>query len=426
MSTTIDTPRVRRSLRQAARAVGSVFTPPGHSARILDAALMGLIVVRFTVPGIPIPFAQAGIIALLGLCLFRRPPRRFGLARWFPVLSAALMVFLVVETLVNDGSPWKRAINIGVLMVMAAFLASGRIDVASAIKGILVALAVNAALFYLQLAPNDYQGRLTGFLGDKNAGALVYACGALLGTLVVHRRRTRALILLAGAVAVVLTDSRTTMAAYAIAVAWYLLAARLQRGFQIIVGIAFTGAFLWANDNLAEIGEYKVERAGSDYFRARIGLAAAGKVAHAPWYGSGLGQATVNLDGSTWFFHDSYLGLRVEGGVIFLVAMLAMYALAGLGFAARTTTIDVTGHTARAIAAATLVVLFCATRLGEVFMAPIGFVVLGVGLAHLAAMTGLKAPPHPAPHPAHAALPAAPTGRRARRAARAAAHGTTA
>lgn len=367
------------------------LVPPGHSARILDGLVGILLVVRTNLPGIPLPVAQLAIVAFLVLALFRHPTRSFRGAWWYPSAMAALMAFLLAETVLNGIDPTRRAGNIAALMLFAAFLASGRIDIGSVLKGLGAGLLLNAVLFYARVAPNNYEGKLTGFLEDKNAAALVYAIGAILLTLATRRLLWRVLLLAAGAVAVVLTDSRTTMAAYAVALLYLLVSTWVDRGFQLVALGGAVLAFLWADNNLTTLGDYAFDRKGSDAFRMRIDFASAQKALAAPWYGSGLGQATVQLDSGTWFFHNSYQALIVEGGIVLIVVMVALYAVVGLGVGTRVV-VDATRFDARVVTAATLVVFLCAVRLGEVFFTPIGFLVLGVGLARLLGPVGQDPP----------------------------------
>ncbi|WP_336648639.1 hypothetical protein [Microbacterium sp. MMO-10] len=366
-----------------------VLVPPGHSARIIDALLAMLLVYRLSVPGVPLPIPQLAAITLVAIGLFRTPTRSFSAASWYPVVAIALFGFLAVETLINDIDPLRRGLNIASLMLFAAFLATGRIDVGSVIKGLGVGLVLNAALFYLRLTPDDYQGRLTGFLQDKNAAALVYAVGAVLLAMVARKVLWRMLILAAGVAAVVATDSRTTMAAYAVAVVFLLLSGRMHRAVELLALTIGVFVFLWADDNLSKLGDYAVSREGSDAFRLRIDAASSLKAQGAPWYGDGLGTATVRLDSGTWFFHNSYEGLIVEGGIVLLVVMLAIYLVTGLGLSTRVQ-IDALSFQSRAITAATAIVCMCALRLGEVFFAPVGFLVLGIGLARLLAPVARK------------------------------------
>ncbi|REJ08057.1 hypothetical protein DY023_01980 [Microbacterium bovistercoris] len=368
----------------AARIPAPVLVPAGHSARIIDALLGMLLIYRIAVPGVPLPIPQLAAIVLIGVALFRRPTRSFATAWWYPLMTPLLLLFLVVETWANGLAPERRAGNLAVLMLFAAFLASGRIDIGSVLKGLGFALALNAVLFYVGVAPDDYEGKLTGYLQDKNAAALVYAVVAVLLLFVVRRTWLHVLILIGGAAAIVATDSRTTMAAFAISLLFLFGSRWLRRGFQIVLLLGCVLLFLWADANLSTWGDYSVTREGSDEFRMRIDTASSLKAQAAPWYGNGLGQATVNLDSGTWFFHNSYEALVVEGGLVLLVVVLAMYAITGLGLSTRVQ-VDVLTLQSRSITAATLIIFLCATRLGEVFFAPIGFLVLGIGLARLLA-----------------------------------------
>lgn len=358
------------------RSSFEVVFPSPHSARIIDMLLGALVVGRLSVPGIPSgSFAQLGLAALILISSFRRPTR--SVPFWYPVLCAALMVYLVGESLVNHVSPVQRGLNIGLSMVAAAFIASGRIDVASLVKGLGLGLVLNAIAFYARLAPDEYQGRLTGFLLDKNVSGMFYAAVPLLLCAVTPRTWQRLTILAIGGCGVYLTDSRTSMAAYGVALAWMLIAPHL-RGYTriVLLGLLYVG-YVWAEDNLSRIGRYALERAGSDALRDRIDAAAAVKVATSPWYGRGLGESTVMIDGAQWFFHNSYTALLVEGGWIMLVGIIGLYVLASFGLFTQV------GHSYSrlAVSAAIGALALCATQLGEVFLAQIGFVALGVGLA---------------------------------------------
>lgn len=349
---------------------------PG-SARLVDAILAALLVVRLPAPGTNLPIAQLAIILLVVVALFRRPVRRFP--AWFGVLSALAISVAVVASVLGEVDFFRRLGNIALLFVMAGFLASGRIHVTSAIKGVAIALVLNIGLFFARLAPDTYGGVLTGFIGDKNVAGLFHAIIPFLLVLTVppHRRVLRAAILVIGAGALVLTDSRTSMAAYAMGLVWFLLAPRLSRMLRVLLGVVLAVGFWWADQNLSTFGAYSVSRAGSDALRARIDEAAAAKAALAPWYGEGLGTAVADIDGVQWYFHNSYDALRVEGGYLLMVVVVVLYLVAGLGLTVRATRDD----PRHGVAAATLVILLCATRLGEVFFAGIGLFVVGVGTA---------------------------------------------
>lgn len=374
-------PSNRSQVSESVNPAAAVLFPRGHSARITDAILVGLLVVRFPAPVIHQPVPQLAIAALLALAVFRRPVRT--LPAWYLLGATCAFGYLVIESLVNDVSPWKRAASIGALMIMAGFIGSGRIDPGSAIKGFASAIVVNAALFYAHVAPNNYSGDLTGFLQDKNAAGLSCGAAALLLVAVVPPRATwlRLAALAGGGLLVVLTDSRTTMAAYALAVIWLLVSPVLRGVAKLPLLAAVIGAFWWADGHLAEAGRYAIERAGSDALRHRIDAASWAKVMAAHWYGDGLGAASVDLDGEQWFFHNAFYALLAEGGVLALVLVLAGYVLAGFDPGRPAARFD----PRHAVAAATLLAGMCATRLGEVFFAPVGGLIVGIGLAVQAA-----------------------------------------
>ncbi len=359
--------------------------------------LMGMLVVRIGAGGMSVPLGQVAVIALICLALCRRPTRSLRPVQWFPVTAAALLCFTAAESWSNGADFARRLTNITVLLVMAGLLASGRIDIGSALKGLLVAASLNVVLFYVGIAPNEYEGKLTGFLQDKNASGLFYAVVPLLATMVARRPWQRVAILAGGAACLVGTDSRTSMAAYVVGIVWLTVAPWLRRPGRITLGAALAVAFAFANNNLAEVGRYATDRSGSDALRSRIDAAASFKAAGAPWYGRGLGQAVVELEGSQWFFHNSYDALRVEGGVVMVVAVIAIYAFSSLGLSRRDAgRVDRDGVV---VSATALVVLCCATRLGEVFFAPISLVVVGVGLARLAGESPWIPPWARAPQP---------------------------
>jgi hypothetical protein len=214
-------------------------------------------------------------------------------------------------------------------------------------------------------------------------------------------------VLLVGAAGLLATGSRTSTAAYVCAVVWLLVTRRLGRGFQFALGAILAGVFSWASNALADDVGALTDRSGSDALRSRIDTASTSKFLAAPWHGFGLGQGTVQLDGSVWFFNSSYQDLVVEGGYLLGIAVIVCFALAGFGMRARGATLRIETLDSRVTVAATMALFFCATRLGEAFFSPTGFLVLGIGLAHLAvrspaALSGVAATP---PDSANRAVP---------------------
>ncbi|MBX0301322.1 O-antigen ligase family protein [Cryobacterium sp. 1639] len=345
--------------------------------RLLEALLGGLFVFRIALPGpLELPLSDIAALALIVIAAFRHPRRSLRPISWYVYFCVLLVAYLAVVALVNDIDPVRRLARFAILMVLVGFIASARIDLRSVMIGAGVGLVANTALFYAGLAPDNYGGLLTGFLEDKNRAGLYFAVLPLLLIAFVRPTWAKALILIAGAAGLYLTDSRTSMAAFAGGIIWLVLSTRLGGGLRAVLALAIYLAFSWVEDNLAEIGHY-AERAGSDALRSRIDSAALIKVSQAPWYGLGVGEGEVTVAGGRWFFHNSYLVLLVEGGWVMLLAVVALFVVVGFRVGARSprTFDDV------AIEAATVAVLLCATRLGEVFFTLPAFLLLGIALA---------------------------------------------
>ena len=187
--------------------------------------------------------------------------------------------------------------------------------------GLGAALALNVPLFYAGLVPAPYGSFLTGVLADKNVAGLYYAAMPVLALALVRTRRWKLILLVAAAVCVVLTGSRTSMAGFACAVLWLWLTPRMGAGLRLVLLAVLAWAVAFAEENLARIAVF-ADRTGTDWLRSNIQAETAVRVAETPWYGRGLTTAYVDFGGSTWHYHNSYAGLYTEGGVVLLLAVL--------------------------------------------------------------------------------------------------------
>lgn len=348
------------------------------STRILDAILMGLFVFRMDFLGVGFALNDLAGLALVGVACFRRPQQSLGGVRWFPAICICIFVYLGLVAFFTGitSADVTRLGRITIMMLLAGFIASGRIDVMSGLKGFAFGLVLNVPLFYAGIAPNNYGGVLTGYLTDKNVAGLTYAVMTVLLLLVTQRRWVKVAIVAAGGATVVLTDSRTSMGALVAAIIWLLVARYLGPFFRIGLAALLYWAFIFVETNFSQVGDY-ASRSGSDALRERIDAASLAKIEVAPWYGHGLGEATATVADDLWFFHNSYWGLIAEGGYPLLIAFLALIALAGFQFFAK----GPTSPQARVVEAAAVVILLCSFRLGEVFITQPAFLVIGLGLA---------------------------------------------
>ena len=153
-------------------------------------------------------------------------------------------------------------------------------------------------------------------LGDPNAGAYFIA---VLGVLAIFfadagsRARPSRRSAIVGRL--VLTYSRTG-----------LLALGLRRGLDLRRApasgsrgrrAAWPRGLVWLvgniPDDLSLFGPFS-NRSGSDALRDRIIAQEHEQIASAPWYGNGPGTRQVNVRDREFFFHNSYLATRQEGG----------------------------------------------------------------------------------------------------------------
>lgn len=348
----------------------------GASPRLLD-VILGAGLMMENVPGVSlgIPFPEVCAILLLVVASFRPPRRdlsRFGL---LAVLAAALLVYLVAVTLVNDLDPLRRSTRIGLLMLLIHAIASERLDVRGLLQGMAVGGLVNVPLFYAGLVSRDYGTYLTGLLGDKNVSGLFYALMGPLLMALVQRTGVKIAVLAAAFGLTFLTGSRTSLAALACATLWIFLAPYLGRVLRLVLLVGMGNLVSWAEENLARLSVFG-DRTGTDWFRSQIHAAASAKTAASPWYGQGLSTATVDLEQGTFYYHNSYWGLLTEGGWVFLTVVVGVYALLCL---------RPFSHTHRtpsrvAVEAAAVVILVTSLQLGEVFITVYGAVLLGIGL----------------------------------------------
>lgn len=332
--------------------------------RITDFALVAVLPFRsLEVAGFPLnEFAMA---ALVGLCLLR--PRR-GDAKVPEVvilLLGALVALLVYSGMANHVDWTRRVGHVVILCGLVWAGSTGRLSTRSVAWGMAAGLSGVVVLALAGIGGGAYSGRLTGFLADPNAGAYFLA---VLGVLAIFFADDRWQVRLAVAVPIVaglvLTYSRTGLLAAAFAAGWVLLGRRLG----VAGGAAVAAGLVWLvgniPDDLVLFGPFS-NRSGSDALRDRIIAQERVQLADAPWFGHGPGTARVSIGDLEFFFHNSYLATRQEGGwpALLLVLALMVYAFLRLTRQARR------GDLAAAAAQAALIgTAVMAVTLGEVLL----------------------------------------------------------
>lgn len=350
--------RMADSLRAGVRGTGRF--------RIIE-IVAGFIL--FTGLPVNLPFKSEAVTLglLLVISLGRKPLRDLGkLQLLVPILVIAVSYLALVSftaTPTELAADWRgRLLRMVVVLGFAIVVASGRLDLRSILAGFAAASLVNIPLFYAGLVSRNYGDYLTGWAGDKNYSGLVYCITGILLLAYAKSPYLRFLVVVVYSSALWLTGSRTSLAAFAGAMIWILIAPRVNLvGRWLLAGVIYWGVMITAED-YSQIGQFS-DREGSDLLRARIDEAAQIKTDGAGFFGMGLGEAVVEMDGGRWFFHNSYLSALVEGGWPWLLAIVLITVVVMLQpFKAQVSRAELY---AQALAVG---ILICAWRLGEVFV----------------------------------------------------------
>ena len=263
----------------------------------------------------------------------------------------------------------RRAIRMAVVLLLALQIAQKRIDIRSLIFGVAAGLIFNLIGFYAGVAPNNYGGTLTGWLNDKNQSGLYYAIFGFLFVAMVRKTSHRIVALVVTSGMLWLTGSRTSLAAYALAVLWLYFSHRLNLFGKAVLAWLLYLAVNYFEDNFAHAGAF-ADRLGSDLLRERIDETMYRMIDVVPWYGGGLGTAQVWLQNRYFYFHNSYMTLVQEAGWLYMIVIV------GLMKQPRAQRIVIAE-------AAMVIIIITSQRLGEVILTVPWAIVVGLALLYL-------------------------------------------
>ena len=349
-----------------------------REVRMSDFVLMAVVPLRsISVAGLPLN--ELAMAALVGLCLFR--PARGGarLPSAVVLLLGALLALLTYSGMANQVDWTRRVGHVAILAGLVWAGGTGRLSLRSMGVGLATGLVIVMGLAVMGIGGDTYPGRLTGFLADPNAGAYFIA---VLGTLAIlfcdDRIWVRLIVAVPIVAGLVLSYSRTGLLAGVFVVVWLALGRRLG----LVGGAALAAGLVWGVNNIPEglttFGPFS-DRSGSDALRERIIAQERIQLADAPWFGHGPGTATVNVRDLEFFFHNSYLATRQEGGWGALVLVLALlaYTFVKLSRQSRAGDLSAAGAQAAIVAVAVM-----AVTLGEVLLDTPMAVAVGFALGH--------------------------------------------
>lgn len=358
-----------KTMGELARETAEKAKVQASQIRLPEFLLFASLIYGQSVPGIGLPFNQLMVFVIVGYALTRRPV--FELGKWskiFVILGLLLAYVALVSAFADPSeyaSDWtRRFLRLVAMTGLIYVIAVGQIHLRSAILGYSSALLVNAILYFAGIAPDTYEGYLTGFLGDKNYAGLVHAVFALLVMSTLTRRWEQIAVFVVSWGLLWTTGSRTSLAALAFGYLWVLLAPRLLP----VIKVGLLGVFWWLLNLITEDysqAEVFGDRSGTDYLRSQIDAMSWAKVQVTGFWGQGLGEAYVyDVERQKpWLFHNSYWSAFVEGGWIWVLGVVAVTLLVAVRPLSNN---DWTVYQVIAQGVG-IALLVCALRLGEVF-----------------------------------------------------------
>ncbi len=328
--------------------------------------------------GTPLPLTTIVLaLAVIG-AMFLRPTRGLHRPSLIMLLLPLLLAWLAWSTYLNQLTAIKRGGSLMIWLAIILAISSGRLCRASIGRGLGIGLTLAVGWAIFDLPASDYQGRLTGTLGDPNSAGMVLCVAGFAAISSLSHRSARLTFLAVITLGVSLTLSRTSFLALTVILLWVVLTRWIPPRALLPLTV---GSLIWLS-TLPEktfASQQFAERAGSDALRGRIAAAEHTAVARHPLYGNGAGTAQVNVQSDTFFYHNSYLGLRAEGGYIALFIMLflgigLMWAMVSLPRQQRNLWLE----------ASVLGVGVCALNLGSVLLATPAAISVGMALRHIA------------------------------------------
>lgn len=287
------------------------------------------------IPGLNLPMNELMLTSALLLAVAQNPGNLRRLPGFAKVTAAVLMSAMSISAVLNSGLDLATGKRLGHLALYCGIylaIAAGLFPLRSIQKGLLVgiSLASLSGILYLAagITPRAYEGRLTGQLfGDPNPAALmILALGALSIEIIRAGWRRNSVIALL-AIPFILTQSRGALLALGFCVAWWFLGRRLRpsAGLSLLATVVVIASVL--KESIQNLGIFS-SRAGSDVLRGEILTKSIESARNNFWFGDGPGFNVLSVFSQyDFFFHNSFLALISEGGIIAAVAVVSLMVM---------------------------------------------------------------------------------------------------
>lgn len=377
----------RRALILVVIVVGSLALIgffAAHVSLLYGVAFATIPMVKLIIPGLTVPLNEVLLLIALLVALIQNRKERVPVATFAKVATASLVGLFLLSAVLHQSfglDTSKRighiALWCGLILALATGLIPRKIIQMGALIGFSVSCFVGVVWMALGDAPDGYHGRLTGLFGDPNvAGFSILTLGCLSIEIVPKgwRRNTTIFLL---AIPFVLTQSRGALAAMFFCLMWWFLGRRLRpaTGLALLSSTSVLVSLIPAA--LQQAGVFS-SRAGSDILRSTILSSSWSAAIRGFWIGNGTGGNLLDIYGQyRFYFHNSYLALVSEGGIISAIVVVSFLL---------TVFIQLVALPQRDIRLemALVGVAVCALHLGEVLLDLTSAIAIGLSLKRVA------------------------------------------
>ena len=337
---------------------------------------------KLHVPGSPLPLGETVLLLAVLSAFLTLKEGLHPLPRWARLALGGFAATLTLSLMVNGlfhYDAFKRLLHVAVWCLVIIGLVRGLLPRKIAMRGLQTGMIISVVFGYLLLPQSRYAGRFTGFFGDPNVAGLLLAVLGAISLAGMQRRRNQVLFAALLLPALVLAYSRTALLAALLVVIWFWVGRRLKPIPGVLAIALAAVAIAFIPTSLQNFGPFS-DRTGSDQLRNRVAAEEIAVVRQSPVLGHGPGTATVmvNFGTTRFYFHNSYLAMVQEGGVIALGLVMTLLIGTFLALLALQTT-----DRQLFLEAAIIGTWVMAINLGEVLLELSTAVTLGFALTYL-------------------------------------------